>query len=471
MVERYISDARIEPSRKRVLAVLTPHAGYPFSGPVAGYSFRHIQNQDVDTVLFIALSHQGTEGACIYAGKFFETPLGLIPVDSEIIFELGNAGPPFHSTLDPYLREHSIEVNLPFVQTVFPHARVASVLISDTEPELCQKVGEKIAETMRKFSYKNVLIVVSSDMSHYPDYDTANRVDQEMLKSLETLDPGTIYNELRRLESTPAPNLRCVMCGSAAMLTAVEAARALGAMEARMLSYQNSGDSMFGDHNRVVGYGSLAIYQPDRPLMNNWIDASGLNEDEKKTLLRIARESIAAAIQKQPYNPEVHHPPLGIERGVFVTLKKNGELRGCLGRFDSNGIKLHQLIATIAAESATHDMRFSPVTLDELSQVDIQISILSPLVPVNDIQEIEIGKHGLKIRGRNPFGVIRTGTLLPQVAIEHDWDVIEFLTKTCEKTGIESEAWRDAKTEIFKYEAFIFGDLNFGEPPYQVSLS
>ncbi len=258
-VKRYISEAELEPSNKNVVAVLTPHAGYPFSGPVAGYSFRYVQNQQADTVLFIALSHKNTEGGCVFQGEAFETPLGRIDVDHEFTDTLMQSGKPFHGRLYPYQGEHSVEVNLPFVQQTFPNAKIASVLVSRTEPQLCRSLGQRIAEAIKQHSKKSFLIVVSSDMSHFPDYETATKLDNQMLHSLESMDADRIFHDLRNLEGTPAPNLHCVMCGSAAMLTAVETALSLGNCKGKKLHYRNSGDSEFGDHDRVVGYGSFAI--------------------------------------------------------------------------------------------------------------------------------------------------------------------------------------------------------------------
>ncbi|MGI6456640.1 MAG: AmmeMemoRadiSam system protein A [bacterium] len=212
----------------------------------------------------------------------------------------------------------------------------------------------------------------------------------------------------------------------------------------------------------MVGYGSFAIYGPSsQPAEHSDRYHDTISEEGKKTLLKIARESINAELQGLQYEPMCTDPELTIERGVFVTLKNQGELRGCLGRFEASGIPLYKLIAIISRETATHDMRFSPVTVEELPAIDIQISVLSPVKQILNIEEIQIGKHGLKIRGRNSFGMIRSGTLLPQVAVENQWDVYQFLSATCRKTGLDLDAWNDAQTEIFVYETLAFGDSDF----------
>ncbi len=477
-VHNYIEQANISLSDKPVLAIVVPHAGYVFSAPVAGYSFRHVQNQSPDTVLFVALSHQGVDGGCIFNGDYFETPLGRIPVDKELVSDLLEEGNPFYSSASPYQFEHSVEVNLPFVQTTFPKAKAASILVTRTDPQMCREMGHKIAECLRKNPDKSVLLCVSTDMCHYPPYKDAQRIDQEILKTIETLDPDSFYSGLRRLESEPVSNLHCVLCGSAAMLTTIEVARDVGATEAKTLCYSNSGDSPYGDQNKVVGYGSLAIYRPDKNKHNSTNSAQETTTKEKvssepefsshdrRALLRIARQGVQAELKGDSYNPEPPSSNVEVERGVFVTLKKGDELRGCLGRFTAEGIPLYQLVKTMAVESATHDMRFNPLSLSELPQVDIQISVLSPLEVVEDVKDIEIGKHGLQIRGRSQYGTVCTGTLLPQVASERGWDVYQFLDATCFKAGLQTDAWKDPTTEIYMYSAEIFGDLDYGNPPF-----
>ncbi len=473
-VRRYVDEADINPTKKNVLAVLSPHAGYVFSGPVAGYSFRYVQDQKPDTVLFIALSHQGIDGGCLLLGNYFETPLGRIPIDKELTNKILDQGNPISADPAPFQAEHSVEVNLPFVQTVFPDAKVAALLITHTEQDLCRQVGRKVADAIKSFPDKKVLIVVSSDMSHYPPYNVAKAIDKEMLSAIESLDPDVIHAELKRLNSDPQNNVSCVMCGGAAMLTAVEAVLSIGASGAKTLCYRNSGDSPMGEDHRVVGYGSLAIYakSDQEDCVEDISKTTGneltLSQEDKKTLLNIARQSIYSTLNKESYEPEVDNPSLKEKCGVFVTLKNTEELRGCLGRFDPGDLTLDHLISVMASQSATHDIRFKPIKLEELEQLDIQISVLTPLERVNHISEIEIGKHGLQINGRNSIGAMRSGTLLPQVATEQNWDVDAFLNATCVKAGLDTGCLNDADIEIWKYSAVIFGDLDYGSPPYQI---
>ena len=433
-VARYLAQADIEPSQSRILAILVPHAGYPFSGPVAGYSFQYVKDQNPNTVLFIALGHQGVKGASVFNGSRYETPLGDVELDKELNHRLLKDGEPIDDNPEPHLGEHSIEVNLPFVQTVFPGAKVSSLLISQIDGELCKTVGKRIADAMCAFPDKNILLVVSSDMSHYPKYETASSVDRAMLATIETLSPQRIRHDLVALKENGGPNLHCVMCGGAAMLTAVEAARFLGANEAKTLHYRNSGDSDWGDHERVVGYGSLAIYRPSQDKEEK--KEFGLSEEEQKELLGLARAGVMAEFANQPFQATTTMSGLHINAGLFVTLKNRGDLRGCLGRFEPVDQPLYQLAPYMAAQTAVHDHRFSALREDELPWTDIQISVLSPLRPVYDVNEIRIGRDGLQIEGCGSGGVQRSGTLLPQVASERNWSVEEFLEALCNKALI-----------------------------------
>jgi AmmeMemoRadiSam system protein B/AmmeMemoRadiSam system protein A len=467
-IKSYLDKADVEPSKSKVLAVLTPHAGYAFSGSVAGYSFKHVQNQEPDTVLFIAIAHKGANGACILKSRTVETPLGIIDVDLELTDLLLTQGEPIHTDISPFIGEHSIEVNLPFVQMVFPEAKIAAIAVTQTDPTLCQSIGKKIAAAIQACSDKQILIMVSSDMSHYPTYEIASRRDQDMLTKLESLDTEQIFNEFERVEKEPELDLHCVMCGSAAMLTAIEACNELGATNAKVITYRNSGDSDFGNHDRVVGYGSFAIYDNTIEVDVEGEENEYLSELDKQELLQIARKSMYFDFCKKEYIPNSTSPNLKRQCGVFVTLKNNGVLRGCLGRFDVGDLTLDQLVAVMAVQSANHDIRFSSVTLEELPDIDIQISVLTPRETVQDIHEIEIGRHGLQIQTKGTLGRRHSGTLLPQVATEQGWDVIQFLEGTCKKAGMHTDAWKDEDVEILKYEGIVFGDTDFTSPPYSV---
>ncbi|MBU1275101.1 MAG: AmmeMemoRadiSam system protein A [Proteobacteria bacterium] len=178
-----------------------------------------------------------------------------------------------------------------------------------------------------------------------------------------------------------------------------------------------------------------------------------LSPKEQKALLKLARGRIARLVGQDAARPEPQDlPGPEVKRGAFVTLHKRGRLRGCIGNFIS-GEPLTDLIEDMALAAASQDPRFPPLGRDELGQVDLEISVLSPLRRIEDVKEIQVGKHGIYIvspRGR--------GVLLPQVATEYGWDRETFLDQTCVKAGLRPGCWRDPDTEILIFSAQIFGE-------------
>lgn len=180
---------------------------------------------------------------------------------------------------------------------------------------------------------------------------------------------------------------------------------------------------------------------------------TALKSKEKKTLLNIARKAIKAAVQKTGEMPEPREEKtLNMRNGCFVTIKQHGELRGCIGNFQSE-LPLFREVAEIAAASATKDPRFYPLQEADLDTIALEISVLSPLAKIEDTAEITIGKHGIYLEK----GYYR-GVLLPQVATEHDWDRETFLKQTCLKAGLPTDAWQAADADIYIFSAQIFGD-------------
>jgi len=176
-----------------------------------------------------------------------------------------------------------------------------------------------------------------------------------------------------------------------------------------------------------------------------------LTEDEQQILLKMARRAIENAVNPQSKPPiESDEPILAEERGAFVTLHKQGQLRGCIGYVTA--LKpLDQTIKEMAVAAAMHDPRFDAVTGDELEDLDIEISVLSPLKKVDDVKVIQIGRHGLYVQ-KGAY----SGLLLPQVASEYGWDRHEFLAQTCRKAGLPPNAWQDDDTTLYSFSAQIF---------------
>jgi AmmeMemoRadiSam system protein A len=206
----------------------------------------------------------------------------------------------------------------------------------------------------------------------------------------------------------------------------------------------------------VVGYGAGVFYKTvggnEKMKEEKKVGVDlGLNEEEKKTLHHIAK-TVIENLAKGKHVPEfkVEAPILKENRGAFVTIQKKGQLRGCIGYIEGHG-PLYKTIEEMAGAAAFRDPRFSPVTERELPDLEIEISVLTPLKKITDINEIEVGKHGIYIKQG-----WYSGLLLPQVATEYGWDRKTFLEHTCQKAGLPTQAWKDKNTEIYIFSADIF---------------
>src|SRR5208337_907032 len=290
---------------------------------------------------------------------------------------------------------------------------------------------------------QDTLIVASSDLSHYHPYDEAVKIDHKTLNALQQWDYFSMSNNFQaRIWEA---------CGGAPIVATMIAAERMGATEARVLKYANTGD-VTGDHSRVVGYSADVFLKT--PGGKRIKQPFSLNAHEKSELLALARKSVEHAVREgNLYEAQASSSELlNQERGAFVTLKKSGELRGCIGYMSS----LKPLTLTVrdtATFAALRDPRFPPVTVSELSQIEYEISVLSPLRRVLDVREIKVGEHGLLMKDDTHEGV-----LLPQVPVEERWDRQKFLEETCAKAGMRAVCWKDENTDIFQFTAVVFGD-------------
>ncbi|HPO08934.1 MAG TPA: AmmeMemoRadiSam system protein B [bacterium] len=265
-IQSYLDQANVPEIRDEILAVMSPHAGYTFSGPVAGFSYRALQGRGIDTAIVLAVCHSGAAEASILDMEACDTPLGRIDIDRELVSEFRQSIPGL-----PYIQaahtgvfgrpENSAEMQIPFIQTALPGTRLVEILIGGQDPELGKEIGNGIASVLKNHPEKKVVLIASSDMTHYPPYEDAVRIDGRALEALVTLDEEHIRNRLAELEREPVRGLRCVLCGAGAVLVALRVARNLGADRAEILAYRNSGDSTYGSRDEVVGYGSLAVYR------------------------------------------------------------------------------------------------------------------------------------------------------------------------------------------------------------------
>ncbi len=442
-----------------VYGLVVPHAGYEYSAHVAAASYAQLAGADVDLVIAIGPSHRvPVEGVALTDAVAWRTPLGEVPIDVQVGAALSEAASHIRVDAGGHAREHSLEVQLPFLQVLLGEFRFVPLSMSDFSPENCQMTADAIAQVARG---RSVLLLASADMSHYPAYEDANRTDRMMLDAIASFDPAKVRAADAELMGAGVADLECTLCGLGPVLTVMGACRQLGAEHATVITYANSGDVPIGAKTGCVGYGAVAFVGPERSEADAQTteeeamtpDEGELNEEQQARVLELARSTVRMYVTsgKTPDAP-ADDPALSAERACFVTLNKHGQLRGCIGSLEARQ-PLGRAIIEAAVSAATQDPRFPPVTSAELDDLHIEVSVLSPMRKVESPDEIVVGKHGVVVRQG-----MRSGVFLPQVATEQGWDRDTMLTTLClHKAGLPADAWKH-DAELFVFTAQVFGE-------------
>lgn len=446
MMEDQLIRAKQTAIQGQILAVVAPHAGYEFSGPVAAYAYAALKGRSYKRVVVIAPSHYDAfDFASVYEGDGYTTPLGTVMVDKEFAAKLTKADKAIRFSgrghePTPHGTEHALEVQLPWLQHVLGNFALVPVVMGDQSYESSRELGVALANLIHDNA---TLIVASSDLSHYHSYWEAARMDHETLHAVEEWDYLSLSqnSQLRIWEA----------CGGGPIVAAMIAAERMGARDVRVLHYANSGDTS-GDRSRVVGYGAAALVK--KASAQPAEESFSLLPDEQKQLLSIARTSVEVAVRdRKAWEPaSVPEGALSVPRGTFVTLREQEELRGCVG-YTSARKPLYLAVRDTAVLAALRDPRFRAVAESELPRLQYEISVLSPLRRVQNVNEIHIGQHGLLVKNRDYEGL-----LLPQVAVDAGWDRTRFLDETCIKAGMHPGCWQDRNTDIFRFTALVFGE-------------
>ena len=448
MIDGFLAHASAEKLEGSLVALICPHAGYQFSGGVAAYSYIQLKGRSYDRVVVIAPSHyEAFPFSSIYDGEAYRTPFGDVPVDHDFAAKLAKLSSSIkisdrgHGEVQGH-GEHALEDQLPFLQRVLGQFKMVPIVMGDPSYDACRALGIALAKAVQG---TNTLILVSSDLSHYHPYDEAERMDHQILKTIEDWDYLTLSQNTER-DIWRGP------CGGGPIVAAMIAAERLGAHHAQILKYANSGD-VTGDKSRVVGYGAVALVAGKENKKHGRKSAEfSLTPAEKQELLKIARQSVETAVREKKLYPVPADEPEALRdaRGAFVTLKEHGDLRGCIG-YMSPMKPLAETVRDVAAYAALEDRRFRPVSESELGILEYEISVLSPLRKVDDINQIHVGQHGLLIRKGEYEGV-----LLPQVPTEEGWNRNTFLEQVCVKAGLPQQAWKDEDADLFMFTALVF---------------
>ena len=429
---------------EQVAALIVPHAGYYFSGNVAAAAYQSIpDSKEYKRIFLLGPSHhEWLDGVSVNTEfDYYATPLGNVKVDVETAQKLMEADSVFSYQPKAHDREHCLEVQLPFLQKRLKDVPPIIPIIISTNDFLKLK---RIAETLKPYLTEENLFVVSSDFSHYPKYEDACEVDDRTGKAVESGDVERFIAQLEENARSGVRNLATSACGELAIATLMLMMQD-GGYEVKHLLYQNSGDTDNHDHSRVVGYHAFTIIRKTS-------QEFALSDDEKRMLKDIALTSIKDSLDGKRIAQPIFNSQFSIlnsKCGAFVSLHKQGRLRGYIGHFGED-VPLYEIVAEMARAAAFEDPRFMPVTKNELDDIDIEISVLTPMRRIQSLDEFELHRNGIYIRKG-----YRSGTFLPQVADEVNWTKEEFVSHCAQdKAGIGWSGWKDA--ELYVYEAIVF---------------
>lgn len=473
MVDGFLAQPPAHKVKGTIRALISPHAGYIYSGAVAGEGFQQVP-MDVTRVIVMGPSHHvGMRGGgSIPNVKAYRNALGEVPLDPAAA-NLRRKYKFFGYVPSAHEREHSVEVMLPFLQRRLkkPFTFIPIVLGFEFDAESVARALYPLVRDPHTF------VVASSDLSHYHPYDKAEELDHDCLDTVLKMDPVALQSK--------------ELCGKAPVTVLLYLAR-LAHWKPVLIDYKNSGDTA-ANKMRVVGYGCIVFVEEDtmkkssaapgakpetaapavKPETGPEANApeqagSLLTKAERKKLLVLARATIEATLahRELPPLPESASGIFTKKRGCFVTLHKHGQLRGCIG----NIFPVHPLAEAVrknALNAAFHDPRFPRVGADEMKDVDIEISVLTlphdlTYTDAADLKrQLVPGKHGVVISQ----GIFRRSTYLPQV-----WEQLPdkdgFLSHLCLKGGMDLNAWKDPKkTTVEVYEAFVFGEKDLDIAP------
>ncbi len=426
----------------KVAALIVPHAGYYYSGNVAASAYMTLDTKKPYKRIFLLgpSHHEWLDGASVNTeADYYATPLGQVKVDHETAVKLTEDSV-FAYHPGAHDREHCLEVQLPFLQRRLGDVPpIVPVVISTNDYQKLQH----IAKVLKPYFTDENLFIISSDFSHYPSYVDACEADALTGKAIETGDVERFIATINANARSGKRNLQTSACGEFAIITLLMMLN--GQYEVKHLMYQNSGDADGHDLSRVVGYHAFAFLHHETGFT--------LTNADKQLLKEIALNSIRDSLDGKPIGniPPLtsHQSPLKQKCGAFVSLHKHGRLRGCIGHFGED-YPLYEIVAEMARAAAFEDPRFIPVQRVELDDIDIEISVLTPMRRIQSIDEFELHRHGIYIRRGN-----RSGTFLPQVADEVNWTKEEFLGHCAQdKAGIGWDGWKDA--ELYVYEAIVF---------------
>ena len=398
--------------KEEVIGLISPHAGYIYSGPVAGAAISRIKFKD--TFIILGPNHTGMgKPFSIITEGVWETPLGKVEIDSELAKQILATSSQLAEDSLAHQYEHSIEVQLPFLQYFKKDIRLVPIMLAHYNAAAYKEIGQDIAQAVKELN-RQVVIIASSDMTHYEPHQSAQGKDTQAIEAILDLNEDELLKRVNELNIS--------MCGYAPAVALISAARELGATSAELVRYQTSGDTT-GDYTSVVGYAGIII--------------KGMSP-----LAKLARETVEAYVKEgKPPQPEELTPEMKQRAGVFVSIHKLGDLRGCIGTFEPTQDNVAEETITNAISSATRDPRFPPITPSELKDLSYNVDVLTNPEPIEGKDQLDPKKYGVIVEAG-----WRRGLLLPDL---EGVDSADYQIDICrQKAGIAP----DEPIKLYRFE-------------------
>jgi len=414
MIDRFIDEKAV---KEEVIGLVSPHAGYIYSGPVAGAVISKIRFKD--TFIILGPNHTGSgKPLSIMTKGVWKTPLGEVEIDSELGKQILATSSYLEEDRGAHLYEHSIEVQIPFLQYFKRDIKIVPIMLAYATGATYKEIGRELAKAIKDLN-KEVVIIASSDMTHYEPQESAQRKDTQAIEAILDLNEDELLKRVDELDIS--------MCGYAPAVSLISAAKELGATGAELVRYQTSGD-IIGDYSSVVGYAGIIITR-----------MHPLAKLAKKTVETFVNEG------KTP-EPEELTPEIKERAGVFVSIHKFGELRGCIGTFEPQKRNVAREIIANATSSATRDPRFPPIAPDELKDLSYSVDVLTAPEPIPDKDQLDPKKYGVIVEAG-----FRRGLLLPDL---EGVDSVDYQIDICrQKAGImPNEPIKLYRFEVRRYK-------------------
>lgn len=446
-VASLFAEVEKHPLSSRPTALVVPHSAYPYCGKIAARAFKLLEGEQYETVVIVSPAHAVFfEGASVYTGRGYATPLGTIDTDVALAEKIAGLNPKVYASQMGHATgstrgEHSLEVLLPFLQIVLGKFKLVAIMMGEQDESTSRALGDILAASTAN---TNTLLIASTDLSHFHSEQQARKLDATVRHSLETFDPQML---LTSLETGAAE-----ACGGGGLAAIMLASRRLGATTVSLLDYATSGQTT-GDFDDVVGYLSAALVSVpvekhkiilNTPRRDRVKTPEDLTADDRSFLRVQANAALDARFAGSEYKPE-QRDPLASSLGVFVSVSVAGQYREPYGRLRPD-MPLFESVPTFAVGAIFEDPRHAQVSPEEFAHTNVEIFVISPLIRLAKHTDFSVGTNGILLRLD-----MHTALLLPSEISRRGWNATETLEQLSLNAGLARTGYLDKQAELYRF--------------------